>query len=1097
VSEPRSGLVAVLFTDLVGSTELMSQLGDRAFDDLRRAHFAALGRAVAAHGGEEVKNTGDGLMAVFPSAAEAVEAAVAMQQATARQAKKGPLSIRVGVAVGDATLEGGDYFGTPVVEAARLVAAARPGQILTTQIVRALAGRADATFDDLGSLDLKGLTAPVPACRVRWEPATDPALPMPPLLTDVGRIFVGRESELDRLGQLWKETAAGERRVALLAGEPGVGKTRLAAELALQVHDAGGLVLAGRCDEDLGVPYQPFVEALRHFVDHTRPGDLHGRLGRYGGELARLVPEVADAAPDFPASLRSDPETERYRLFDAVAGWLAAAGEEPLLFVLDDLQWAAKPTLLLLRHLLRSPNVMRVLFLGTYRDTDVHQDHPLRQVLADLRRQGGIDRLSLLGLDSSSVVAFMEQAAGHQLDEDDILLARAVYEETEGNPFFVREILRHLTESGGLQRRDGRWATPRPVGELGIPESVRDVVGRRLSRLSADANQTLRFAAVTGPEFELSVVQAACGLEENVLLSAVEEATEARLTVETVPAHRYRFAHALVRDTLYEDLSAARRVALHRRVAEAIEAVHAEALDDYLPALAHHWSRASTPAADTTRAIDYATRAGHRALSQLANDEAATYYRQALDLLDAGGDAAAGEARLELLICLGEAQRRAGDPASRQNLLGAVALANALGNADALARAAMANTRGVYWSAGTGKVDAECVAALEAALAAIGNAPSGVRARLLATLGLELVFAPDRGRRVRLSDESLRIARTLHDPATLAHVLMTRTWTINAPDTLADRLASVAELLTLSEKLDDPLVKFRAHFLRARITLETGEFDDGKEHLEKAQAIAEELGQPTLRFMAGWLTVGHVFRTGRIDDADRAAEAAFEIGESIGQPDAFNVLLLQRSSIRLEQGRLGELITELADLNRQLPGMPGLAVLLAAAHCDLNQPEDARHALEPVAAKLFGLPQDPLWLGFLAVAAEVACHLRHPAWGRALYDLLRPYPAHFPVLIAVTRGCTAHYLGMLAAMMGRYDEAEEHFLAAKGLVTRLGVPVALAHAHLEWARMLFARDQPGDADRGRQLLTQALGSARELRLANVERQAGILLGELP
>jgi len=326
---------------------------------------------------------------------------------------------------------------------------------------------------------------------------------------------------------------------------------------------------------------------------------------------------------------------------------------------------------------------------------------------------------------------------------------------------------------------------------------------------------------------------------------------------------------------------------------------------------------------------------------------------------------------------------------------------------------------------------------------------------------------------------------------------MTRTWTINAPDTLADRLASVAELLTLSEKLDDPLVKFRAHFLRARITLETGEFDDGKEHLEKAQAIAEELGQPTLRFMAGWLTVGHVFRTGRIDDADRAAEAAFEIGESIGQPDAFNVLLLQRSSIRLEQGRLGELITELGDLNRQLPGMPGLAVLLAAAHCDLNQPEDARHALGPVAAKFFDLPQDPLWLGFLAVAAEVACHLRHPAWGRALYDLLRPYPAHFPVLIAVTRGCTAHYLGMLAAMMGRYDEAEEHFLAAKGLVTRLDVPAALAHSHLEWARMLFARDQPGDADRARQLLTQALGSARELRLANVERQAGILLGELP
>jgi tetratricopeptide (TPR) repeat protein len=687
----------------------------------------------------------------------------------------------------------------------------------------------------------------------------------------------------------------------------------------------------------------------------------------------------------------------------------------------------------------------------------------------------------------------MEQAVGHRLDEDDILLARAVYEETEGNPFFVREILRHLTESGGLQRRDGRWAIPLPVGELGIPESVRDVVGRRLSRLSADTNEVLRVAAVTGPEFELSVVQAACGREEDVLLSAVEEASEARLTIETVPASRYRFAHALVRDTLYEGISAARRVALHRRVAEAVEAVHSGALDDYLPALAHHWSRASAPSADTRRAVDYATRAGHRALSQLANDEAANYYRQALDLLDAGEDAGVAHARLELLISLGEAQRRAGDPASRQTLLEAVALADAVGDADALARAALANTRGVVWSAGAGKVDAECVAALEAALAAIGGEPSGLRARVLATLGLELVFASDRGRRVRLSDESLRIARSLDEPATLAHVLVSRAWTINAPDTLADRLACVAELLRLSQVLDDPLVKFRAHFLRARITLESGEFDDGKEHLEKARAIVEELGQPTLRYMVGWLAVGHVFRTGRIDDADRAAQAAFEIGESSGQPDAFPVFLLQRSSIRLEQGRLGTLIPELAEMYTNLPGMPGLAVLLAAAHCEGNQPEDARRFLEPVAATSFDLPQDPLWLGFLAFAVEVACYLGEPTWGRALYELLAPYPAQFPVVVGLARGCTAHYLGKLAALMGRYDEAEEHFSAAERLVTRLDVPGALAHTQLEWARMLLARRQPGDVERAREFLGQAVATARELGLRNVERRAVALL----
>ncbi len=412
MTEPRSGLVAVLFTDLVGSTELMSQLGDRVFDDLRRRHFTALGKAVAAHGGEEVKNTGDGLMAVFPSAAEAVEAAVAMQQATARQALNTPLTIRVGISVGDATFEDGDYFGTPVVEAARLVAAAQAGQILTTQIARVLAGsRCAATFVDLGPLVLKGLTEAVAICEVGWAPAGS-SVPMPALLTDMGRIFVGRDGELERLGQLWKEAAAGERRVALLAGEPGVGKTRLAAELAQRAYDGGGVVLAGRCDEDLGVPFQPFVEALHHYVSHA--SEL--RPGRYGGELARLVPELASKVPGLPQPLRSDPETERYRLFDAVAAWLAeVSGEEPVLLLVDDLHWAAKPTLLLLRHVLRSAEPLRLLVVATYRDSEVGRGHPLAELLADLRRVECVERFPLTGLDRAAVTAFIEAAAGHAL----------------------------------------------------------------------------------------------------------------------------------------------------------------------------------------------------------------------------------------------------------------------------------------------------------------------------------------------------------------------------------------------------------------------------------------------------------------------------------------------------------------------------------------------------------------------------------------------------------------------------------------------------------------------------------------------------------
>jgi predicted ATPase len=243
------------------------------------------------------------------------------------------------------------------------------------------------------------------------------AVPVPALLRGMGRVFVGREQELGQLEQQWQAVSAGERRLVFVAGEPGVGKTRLAGEVAAGVHALGATVLAGSCAEDLGVPYQPFVEALRHLVDHT-PGDqLGGCLGRYPGELVRLLPELAEALPALPPPLRSDPETERYRLFDAVGSWLASSSRcEPVLLVVDDLQWAAKPTLLLLRHVARFPEPMRVLVLGTYRDTEISRRHPLAEAVADFRRMPGFVRLSLGGLDRTGVVAFMEEAAGYSLE---------------------------------------------------------------------------------------------------------------------------------------------------------------------------------------------------------------------------------------------------------------------------------------------------------------------------------------------------------------------------------------------------------------------------------------------------------------------------------------------------------------------------------------------------------------------------------------------------------------------------------------------------------------------------------------------------------
>jgi class 3 adenylate cyclase len=339
-----AGTVVICFTDIVGSTELLTRLGDERFDDLRRVHFDLLERQVEAHGGEVVKSLGDGLMLAFGSASDAVSAAVAMQRAidAASRGAADRVAMRVGISAGDATREGDDWYGVPVVEGSRLCAVAEPGQILVSEVVRLLSGsRGGHEFRSLGALELKGIPEPVGAADVAWTPATAAlAAPLPgPLAPDEGeRPFAGRDVALDQLGAEWKAAAAGERRVVMIAGEPGVGKTRLVAELARSVHADGALVLLGRTDEHVDAPYGPWREALRALVRSAPEAVLDCHVAEHGGELARIVPELARRVEELPAAAATDPETERLLLFEAVAGLVAAtSAEAPVLLVLEAL----------------------------------------------------------------------------------------------------------------------------------------------------------------------------------------------------------------------------------------------------------------------------------------------------------------------------------------------------------------------------------------------------------------------------------------------------------------------------------------------------------------------------------------------------------------------------------------------------------------------------------------------------------------------------------------------------------------------------------------------------------------------------------------
>jgi tetratricopeptide (TPR) repeat protein len=717
--------------------------------------------------------------------------------------------------------------------------------------------------------------------------------------------------------------------------------------------------------------------------------------------------------------------------------------------------------LLLLRHVLRFAEPLRLLVVATYRDTELGRRHPLAELLADLRRQAGVERISVSGLDASGVSAFVEQVAGHGLDdEDEEAFARAIHSETEGNPFFVGEVLRHLVESGGVERRHGRWMTTRPIDELGIPEGIRDVVSRRLSRLSDEANDVLAVAAVLGLDFEPALLQRAGGLPEDTVVAALDEAVSARLVREVPgPDASYRFAHALVRGTLYDELSAARRVAVHRKLAEAIEVIHAGRLDEHLPALAYHYAQASLPAVEPGKAVEYARRAGAAALAQLAHDDAVRYYRQALELLDAHGAPAGDPRRVEVLIALGEGQRRSGDPASRETLFEAARRARERGDGDALARAALANSRGTLMG-NAGRLDAELLAVLEGALEATGESDSAARARLMAHIALELVWTGDREELVRLVDGAMAMARRLDDAAVLADVLLSCFYAIHSPSTVTERLERAAELLALAEQLEDGRMMVHAYWQRARAAIEVGDLAEGLRCVEHQERLAADLGEPTLRWMATVCGVGPLLAAGRLAEADARNEAALAMGQET-QPDAPTFYAAQLFPIRFAQGRLAE-VEETYRTLAEDPGFPVPAVeaFTALIYCDTDRLEEARRFYEPLAATGFSrLRFDSLWTIALSACAEVCVRLGDTASVGVLRKLLLPYADRLAIVVASGINSVSHYLGMLDGSAGRYGDAETWFATAVVQHDRLGTPAWMARTRLEWAR--HAAHAPG------------------------------------
>ena len=1101
-----SGLVTLVFTDLVGSTEIAESIGDRAADEFRREHFGLLRDAVAASSGTEVKTIGDAMMISYATASDAINGAVAMQQAIERANRRSSglhVAMRVGISAGDATFEDDDWFGRPVVEASRLCAEAEGGQILAAEIVKVLAGnRSDHPIESLGTRGLKGLPESISVCEIGWDlpdpigggAPSDEQPPLPDALTRAtgdGFGFVARDDEHNTLVMAWKEVIAGAQRLVLVTGEPGVGKTRLTSELARVAHDQSGIVLWGGCDEDLGIPYQPLAEALGHYVHAVSLDTLRSALGPLGGELTRLVSDLASLMPGLEVTEIDDPDAERRRLADALSDLLSTvSASHPVLLVLDDLHWAGKPTLILLRQLLRSPRPMRLLIVGTYRDTDLDRRHPLSEMLADLRRTGDVERVALGGLDTDGVQALMESAAGHNLDEAGRALAEAIHAETEGNPFFVREVLFHLVESGALVQREGRWISEVQPDQMAIPEGVREVIGRRLSRLPEATNDLLAIASVIGREFDLGLLGALHGGGREAVLDDLEPAESASIVrPSTGRQGSYLFAHALTRSTLYDELSTSRRLKLHRDAGRALEA--RGDTERHLAELARHFGEAAA-LGEVDRAVAYGRRAGDRAAGDLAFEEAASHYERALGVLDVADDDRT-ETRCDLLTALGSAQVHAADPAHRNTLFAAANLARGLGDAERLADAVVA----LGYQAGSrtaNRYDAEYAELVEEALEWIGEGATARRALLLNALSMALWWTPEQHRRRSLSDEAVALARGLDDRQTLAQVLSGRGVVFDSenPESIDEFVRAMDEVIELAEGTSDPLL-CSGLLNRAPALLLAGDRASCEADLNTACDLVGRLHEPASELRSRVLDNVVTILDGRLDEGERTIFDYLSFAESHGSElleTAATAAGSQFFRIRYEQGRLDELREPLESRVESFPNVPAWRTGLASVHLHNDRTELAREHIRFLAANNFAVvPNDGLWIVSIAGVARISGELGELEITARAYELGKPFTGRLAFTGTSMEQPVDLSLGTAARALGRLDDSDQHFAAAIALSERVGAPTFVAASRFERARTLSERGSPGDAERANQLVRQALATAEELGLARLERLA--------
>jgi len=903
--------------------------------------------------------------------------------------------------------------------------------------------------------------------------------------------FIGRGPELQTLGEALDRAEAGNDQVVLLAGDAGMGKTRLCQEVAAAAARRDVPTVWGRCFEEPGAPpYWPWIQAIRTVIGGWDDTRLRALLGDEAAPIAGIVPEVRSRLGGRPPAEAGEADQARFQLFHAIAQlWQRIAAETALVLVLDNLHWADPTSLRLLSFLAADAGEHRLMLVGTYRQTALSRDHALGEVLADLTRCPAYQRLQLTGFSRDETGQFLQVATGAAPSPE---VVAEIHERTEGHPLFLVETVRYLLAES---HTGAALAQADPGALRAIPDGVRDIIGKRLNRLPVSCIRILSVAACIGRSFSTELLRPlVVEISDDALAAALEEALAARI-LEAPPApDLYQFSHALIRETLYDEMLPMRRARLHLQLGELIEARHGDDLAPYLARLAYQFG-AALPEGSPARALDYVRRAADAAAALVAHEEAVRLYRHALDL-QRRYFPGTHDTRCALLLGLGAAQDSAGaSEASRETFLEAAAAARALGSATALVQAAIGFERAAWRLGHPGK---ESVALLNEALAASRDHEDGrLRAQLLASLSRAYAFADHPAEAKRAYREAVALARRLDDPSALFRALVSfHANRVLGPDQLDERLAAAREALALAEKHRQEAWSvtelYGWHFADL---VEKGDLDAARRVADAHLRVAQVSRQPFFQAAALSSRTLLAIHEGRFADAEALARETLKVGSQFSPANAAGAYGMQMFSIRREQGRLAEVLPVLrhfvATHADSAIWRPGLALL----YVELDLRDEAQAAFETLAAADFaGIPPSGLWATSLAFMAEVCAYLKDAARAATLYRLLSRYAGRNLAAgnNAPCFGAADRLLGMLKATVGEWDAAERHLEAALVLNLRTRGRPWLAHTQLAYAALLLRKRETGGG-RAKELLDAALATARELGMATLERRCGRLM----